>query len=53
MRQKDGEKWAAAVDLQPTIPKSDKLLDLTEFVNAQRRTSSTSVLNSSISSKLR
>ena len=25
--QKDGEKWAAAVDLQPTIPKSDRLLD--------------------------
>jgi len=24
--QKDGEKWAAAVDLQPTIPKSDRLL---------------------------
>jgi hypothetical protein len=24
--QKDGEKWAAAVDLQPTIPKSGRLL---------------------------
>ena len=26
MRQKDGEKWTAAVDLQPTLPKSDSLL---------------------------
>ena len=26
MGQKDGEKWTAAVDLQPTIPKSDRLL---------------------------
>ena len=26
--QKDGEKWTAAVDLQPTIPKSDRLLYL-------------------------
>ena len=25
--QKDGEKWTAAVDLQPTIPKSDRLLE--------------------------
>ncbi len=25
MGQKDGEKWAAVVDLQPTIPKSDRL----------------------------
>ena len=25
--QKDGEKWAAAVDLQPTISKSDRLLE--------------------------
>ena len=24
--QKDGEKWTAAVDLQPTLPKSDRLL---------------------------
>jgi len=24
--QKDGEKWAAAVDLQPTTSKSDSLL---------------------------
>jgi len=28
MRQKAGEKWTAAVDLQPTIPKSDRLLGL-------------------------
>ena len=28
MGQKDGEKWTAAVDLQPTIPKSDGLLEL-------------------------
>ena len=26
MGQKSGEKWTAAVDLQPTIPKSDRLL---------------------------
>jgi len=26
MGQKDGEKWAAAVDLQPAIPKPDRLL---------------------------
>ncbi len=26
MGQKDGEKWAAEVDLQPTIPESDRLL---------------------------
>ena len=26
MRQKDGEKWIAAADLQPTISKSDRLL---------------------------
>ena len=26
MGQKDGEKWTAAVDLQPTLPKSDRLL---------------------------
>ena len=26
MGQGDGEKWTAAVDLQPTIPKSDRLL---------------------------
>ena len=26
MGQKDGKKWTAAVDLQPTIPKSDRLL---------------------------
>ena len=28
MGQKYGEKWTAAVDLQPTIPKSDRLLEL-------------------------
>ncbi|MEY4561622.1 MAG: hypothetical protein RLZZ618_899, partial [Pseudomonadota bacterium] len=26
MGQKDGEKWTAAVDLQPTLSKSDRLL---------------------------
>jgi hypothetical protein len=26
MGQKDGEKWGAAADLQPTTPKSDRLL---------------------------
>ena len=28
MGQKDGEKWTAAADLQPTYPKSDRLLDI-------------------------
>jgi hypothetical protein len=28
MGQKDGEKWTAAVDLQPTLSKSDRLLGL-------------------------
>ena len=28
MGQKDGEKWIAAADLQPTFPKSDRLLDI-------------------------
>jgi len=28
MGQEGGEKWTAAVDLQPTIPKSDRLLSL-------------------------
>ena len=27
IRQKDGEKWTAAADLQPTFPKSDRLLE--------------------------
>jgi hypothetical protein len=27
MGQEDGEKWTAAVDLQPTIPKFDRLLE--------------------------
>jgi hypothetical protein len=27
MGQKDGEKWGAAADLQPTTPKSDRLLE--------------------------
>ena len=27
MGQKDGEKWVAAADLQPTTPKSDRLID--------------------------
>ncbi len=27
MGQKAGEKWTAAVNLQPTLPKSDRLLD--------------------------
>ena len=29
--QKDGEKWAAADNLQPTIPKSDSLLDTNDL----------------------
>jgi len=28
MGQKDGEKWTAAVDSQPTLPKPDRLLGL-------------------------
>jgi deoxyribodipyrimidine photo-lyase len=31
MGQKDGEKWTAAVDLQPTLSKSDRLLDSLGF----------------------
>jgi SulP family sulfate permease len=30
MGQKDGKKWTAAADLQPTISKSDSLLALSE-----------------------
>jgi len=29
MGQKDGEKWTAAVESQPTLPKPDRLLDQT------------------------
>ena len=31
MGQKDGEKWTAAVDSQPTIPKPDRLLEASPF----------------------
>ena len=31
MGQKDGEKWTAAVDLQQTISKSDRLLGPLRF----------------------
>ena len=34
MGQKSGEKWTAAVDLQPTIPKSDRLLALEKMAQA-------------------
>jgi len=27
MGQRDGEKWTAAVDSQPTLPKPDRLLE--------------------------
>ena len=37
MGQKDGEKWTAAVDLQPTIPKSDRLLGI-EMLDVSQRT---------------
>ncbi|MGD9550575.1 MAG: hypothetical protein AB7V41_06185, partial [Burkholderiaceae bacterium] len=30
MGQEDGKKWAAAAHSQPTIPKSDRLLGLTQ-----------------------
>ncbi|WP_372826389.1 response regulator [Polaromonas sp.] len=39
MGQKDGEKWTAAVDLQPTIPKSDRLLAAEALVPAARHVS--------------
>ena len=32
MGQEDGEKWTAAVDLQPTIPRSDRLLSSGDMV---------------------
>ena len=35
MGQKDGEKWTAAVDLQPTLPKSDRLLGGRAVARAQ------------------
>ena len=35
MGQKDGEKWTAAVDSQPTFHKSDRLLDT--MVNLNQR----------------
>ena len=31
MGQKDGEKWTAAVDSQPTLPKPDRLLALSDW----------------------
>jgi SulP family sulfate permease len=31
MGQKDGKKWTAAADLQPTISKSDRLLGLGQW----------------------
>jgi hypothetical protein len=31
MGQKDGEKWTAAVDLPPTLSKSDRLLETKMF----------------------
>jgi hypothetical protein len=31
MGQKDGEKWTAAVDLQPAISKSDSLLNTNDL----------------------
>ena len=37
MGQKKGEKWVAAVDLQPTIPKSDRLLVLHPHFDGQMR----------------
>ena len=38
MGQKDGEKWTAAVNLQPTIPKSDRLLGKRGDGQAQHKT---------------
>ena len=36
MGQKDGKKWIAAVDLQPTIPKTDRLLDIKGGISGSR-----------------
>ncbi len=46
MGQKDGEKWTAAVDLQPAIPKSDSLLDM-EFAEVSVLDISEAALNAS------
>jgi len=32
MGQKDGEKWTAAVDSQPTLPKPDRLLGANSYI---------------------
>ena len=37
MGQKDGKKWTAVVDLQPTIPKSDRLLGRSGTKNAVKQ----------------
>ena len=37
MGQKDGEKWTAAADLQPTISKSDSLLDMGQHLIRRER----------------
>ena len=42
--QKDGEKWAAADNLQPTTSKSDRLLDATEMWAAAIRRSAETAL---------
>ncbi len=34
MGHKNGEKWVAAVNLQPMFPKSDSLLDVVIFVQS-------------------
>ena len=40
MGQKDGEKWTAVVDLQPTLPKSDRLLERHASADDPTRTAS-------------
>ena len=37
MGQKDGEKWTAAVDSQPTLPKPDRLLAVTSLAVARQQ----------------
>jgi hypothetical protein len=37
MGQKDGEKWGAAADLQPTTPKSDRLLGVSSKTDTRWR----------------
>jgi hypothetical protein len=48
MGQKDGEKWTAAVDLQPALPKSDSLLALVFIAQAAIKTESSKPVQSTV-----